>query len=382
MLFETPELHDIEVDVLGRIEHLKQVLALRTHEPRRWMGSIRRQMFARAIQGSNTIEGYTATVDDVGAIIDREDPLNAKDETLLALQGYRDAMTYVIQVAQDPHFECGTQLFKSLHFMMAGYDLTKSPGRWRSGVVYVRNDETGEIVYEGAPAEDVPVLMEELSAHLGSELKTDSIVRAAMTHLNLVMVHPFRDGNGRMGRALQSLVLARDSVLSPVFMSIEEYLGANTDDYYRVLAEVGAGRWDPTRDARPWIRFNLTAHLRQAATMARRIDEAERLWDELERIVDRSRVPERAIHALYDAAMGWRVRRSTYRSVLEHAGEPISEQAATRDLKSLVEAELLVPYGEKRGRFYASGPSLQHVRNEMVHGRPPRDDSDPFASAS
>ncbi len=382
MLFETPELDDTEIDVLDRIEGLKQALALRTHEPRRWVGSIRRQMFARAIQGSNTIEGYTATVDDVGAIIDREEPLNTKDETLLALQGYRDAMTYVIQVAQDPHFECGTQLFKSLHFMMTGYDLAKSPGRWRPGVVYVRNDETGEIVYEGAPAEEVPLLMEELSASLRSGPQTHSIVRAAMAHLNLVMVHPFRDGNGRMGRALQSLVLAGDGALSPVFMSIEEYLGCNTGDYYRVLAEVGAGRWDPTRDARPWIRFNLTAHLRQAATMARRIDEAERLWDELEHIVDRSHVQDRAIHALYDAAMGWRVRRSTYKAVLESAGEPISEQAATRDLKALVEADLLLPNGEKRGRFYLAGPVLQRVRGEMVRGRLPLDDSDPFAIIS
>lgn len=382
MLFEEPELDELEIDVLARIEVLKGVLALRLHEPRRWIGSARRQMFARAIQGSNTIEGYTATVDDVGAIVDREEPLNAKDETRLALEGYRDAMTYILQIAQDPDLQCSTQLVKSLHFMMTGYDLDKSPGRWRPGVVYVRNDETGEIVYEGAPAEEVPALMEELSANLQAGVPEKSIVHGAMAHLNLVMVHPFRDGNGRMGRALQSLVLAGDGVLSPVFMSIEEYLGRDTDNYYRVLAEVGRGIWNPSGDARPWIRFNLTAHLRQATTMVRRIDEAERLWGELERMVDRSRVPERTIHALYDATMAWRVRRSTYQAVLEHAGEPISEQAATRDLKLLVDAELLIPHGEKRGRFYSSGPTLQKLRSELIHARPSRVETDPFADRS
>jgi Fic family protein len=266
--------------------------------------------------------------------------------------------------------------------MMTGYDLDKSPGRWRPGVVYVRNDETGEIVYEGAPAEEVPALMEELSANLQAGVPEKSIVHGAMAHLNLVMVHPFRDGNGRMGRALQSLVLAGDGVLSPVFMSIEEYLGRDTDNYYRVLAEVGRGIWNPSGDARPWIRFNLTAHLRQATTMVRRIDEAERLWGELERMVDRSRVPERTIHALYDATMAWRVRRSTYQAVLEHAGEPISEQAATRDLKLLVDAELLIPHGEKRGRFYSSGPTLQKLRSELIHARPSRVETDPFADRS
>ena len=127
MLFEAPELDELEIGVLARIEDLKGVLALRLHEPRRWIGSIRRQMFARTIQGSNTIEGYTATVDDVGAIVAREEPFNVKDETRLALEGYRDAMTYIMQVAQDPGLECSTQLIKGLHFMMTGYDLEKSP---------------------------------------------------------------------------------------------------------------------------------------------------------------------------------------------------------------------------------------------------------------
>jgi Fic family protein len=224
--------------------------------------------------------------------------------------------------------------------------------------------------------------MDELAAGLNDSPVVDGIVEAAMTHLNLVMVHPFRDGNGRMARALQSLVLARDGVLSPVFMSIEEYLGRNTEDYYRVLAEVGDGSWNPARDARPWIRFNLTAHLRQASIMSRRIDEAERLWDGLEHLVAKSGVPERSIHALYDAAMGWRVRRSMYQSVLEHAHEAISDQAATRDLKALVDAGLLVPRGEKRGRFYVGGASLMELREQALRIRSPKDESDPFAGVS
>ena len=79
------------------------------------------------------------------------------------------------------------------------------------------------------------------------------------------MVHPFKDGNGRMARCLRSLVLAREGIpLSPVFLSIEEYLGRNTQAYPEVLAQVGDGEWQPYRESRPWIRFTLTAHLHQA----------------------------------------------------------------------------------------------------------------------
>jgi Fic family protein len=381
MLFRQPELESVEIDVLGQIGELKKALRYRTYEPRRWDGSLRRLLFARAIQGSNTIEGYTVAIDDAAAIADREEPLDASAETRLALQGYRDAMTYVIQIAQDPYFHYDAQLFKGMQFMMTGYDLSKSPGRWRPGAVYVRNDETGEIVYEGAPVEDVPGLMDELVDDLEGSSSVDPTIAGAMAHLNLALVHPFRDGNGRMARGLQSLVLAREGELAPVFMSIEEYLGHNTDAYYAVLGEVGASSWDPERDARPWILFCLTAHLRQANTMVRRIAETEQLWDQLERIIERDAIPYRTIYALYDATMGWRIRRATYQSILDNMGEPISDQVATRDLRLLVEAELLVPHGEKRGRYYVGGAPLYDARHALTKSRP-RDDADPFASAS
>ena len=70
-----------------------------------------------------------------------------------------------------------------------------------------------------------------------------------MAHLHLVSVHPFRDGNGRISRIVQSLVLAREGLLAPEFVSIEEYLGRNTEAYYATLAE-GPGRaYQPERDA-------------------------------------------------------------------------------------------------------------------------------------
>jgi uncharacterized protein (DUF2461 family) len=68
-------------------------------------------------------------------------------------------------------------------------------------------------------------------------------------------------------------------------MSIEEYLGRNTRSYYDVLALTGGGSWQPERDTRPWIRYTLTAHLRQARTMLQRVKESERMWSELETLI-------------------------------------------------------------------------------------------------
>ncbi|WP_407289274.1 Fic family protein [Streptomyces sp. BP-8] len=79
-----------------------------------------------------------------------------------------------------------------------------------------------------------------------------------MAHLNLVSIHPWRAGNGRMSRAVHTLVLAREGVLAPKFSSIEEWLGAddfNTREYSAALRTVQAGTWQPRRDAHSWIHF-------------------------------------------------------------------------------------------------------------------------------
>lgn len=71
-----------------------------------------------------------------------------------------------------------------------------------------------------------------------------------MAHLNLVKIHSWRDGNGRMSRCLHTLVLARDGVLAPEFSSNEEWLGVgrNTYAYYDALGEVGGPTWQSDND--------------------------------------------------------------------------------------------------------------------------------------
>jgi Fic family protein len=334
--------------------------------------------FARAVQGSNSIEGYNASLDDVVAAVEGEPTLEADEETQLALAGYRDAMTYVLQIADDETLDVDEGLLKSLHFMMLKYDLSKNPGRWRPGAVYVRQGESGEIVYEGAPVEEVAGLIGAMFRDLDQD-GTSVVIKAAMAHLNLVMIHPFSDGNGRMARCLQTLVLARDKVLAPVFASIEEFLGRNTDTYYSMLADVGAGSWHPERDARPWIRFCLRAHYTQVRTMLRRREEIEALWNASLAIVGEKSLPERCASGVMDAAYGLRLRRRSYRSSAEAVtGDEISDLTASRDLKALVDAGMLTAVGERRGRYYVASDEVTALRAKVRTERSPKVVDDPF----
>ena len=337
--------------------------------------------FNRAVRGSNSIEGFNASLEDAIAVDLDEDPPDAAKETRQALAGYRNAMTYVLQLTDEPKPIHSEQLLKGLHFMMVGHDLVARPGRWRAGDIFVRDEQAGSITYQGPDVDLVGPLMERLVAAL-NEAEQDppdptartAIVTAAMAHLNLIMIHPFRDGNGRMARALQTLVLARQGIGNPIFSSIEEYLGTDTTTYYKVLQSVGGRTWQPANDTRPWIRFVLTAHLRQGRRVFRRIRETERLWDELEDLLRRRSLPDRCIDALASAAWGLSIRTGTYRAAV---GD-ISDATASRDLLRLTAAGLLVPHGQNRGRRYRAAPELRVLREAIIADRDPNDEQDPF----
>jgi Fic family protein len=249
--------------------------------------------------------------------------------------------------------------------MMLGHEMSKHPGQWRPGSIFVVNQKSGETVYEGPDVELINDLVEELVEYLKYNTGDPTVVKAAMAHLNLTMIHPFKDGNGRMARALQTLVIALDGILHPIFSSIEEWLGQNTEEYYLVLAMTGQGHWNPERSAQVWMRFCLKAHYQQAATLIRRNEEYARLFDAIAALLEQKGMPERAGLPVFDAALGFKVTNARYRVDAE-----VTELTASRDLKRLSEARLIIPVGEKRGRTYSASDILKSIRTDTRLPRP------------
>ncbi len=357
MIYATPALAAEDTEILEWIARQKEQLRYTVAQaPNRWTGVLRRNTFARALQGSNSIEGINASLSDAAAIIDDEKPETVEEETYRALMGYRNALTYVLQTHDDPYFEMNAQVIKGLHFIMLSYDLTKMPGQWRPGAIVVVRDPGGDLVYEGPDPALVPDLMNEFVASLAPDAKINPIVRGAMAHLNLTMIHPFKDGNGRMARALQTLVMARDGVLSPVFCSIEEWLGRNTDAYYNILGEIGQGKWHPENSALPWVRFCIRAHYQQAATLIQRSRAMSRAFEAIDKIIKAQGLLERMAISLVDATFGFKIRAGQYQK-----DNDVSDVVASRDLRKLCDLGLLHPVGEKRGRYYIADKPLQDI---------------------
>ena len=345
-------------EATARIRHdLRRYVAA---EPRRWTGLVARMTRARALAASNSVEGIHVSDEDAIAAIDREDPANTDRETWQAVFGCREAMDYILQRCRGPSFTITEDVLLAVHFMICQSDLKANPGQYRPGWVGVRNTRTGEVLHEGVDRDRLEPLIDELLDYVNQAEVESVFLRAAMAHLNLAMLHPFSDGNGRTARCIHTAVLASDGIVAPIFSSIEEYIGRNHQQYYDVLAEVGGGAWQPARDAKPWVRFCLSGHYVQAQTLLRRMREIERLYTELSEMVVAGGLPERMTLALVQAATGGRVRNASYR-----VSADVSKNLASRDLKLLVDAGFLVPEGERRGRFYKPAPAVAEIRQKL-----------------
>lgn len=360
MLYEAPPIARNIGERLAELDELRRQLGQQVGQGGLWLGTLRRLVQATSIESSTSIEGFHVPTEDAVAIVSGEQSPSPDDENRLAVACYARAMERVGVMAGDPGFHWNDRVILDLHFDACYFQQDKSPGRWRTGPIGVTGGD-GRFLYQAPDAELIPSLMAEVVDWLErSELDAHVVVRAAMAHLHLVSVHPFRDGNGRISRITQSLVLAREGLLSPEFASIEEYLGAHTHDYYRVLQEVQGGSYQPHRDATPWIDFCIEAHLAQARRRLEQIEQAASRWARLEQLVEERGWPDRLVIALEQALIGG-TDRTRY-----SAEADISPASATNDLRRLLDAGLITQLGRGRNTRYQASDSLRQRVGRLV----------------
>ena len=375
MLFQTPPLHEREAEVIEEIERIRRQLAL--PKLRTWPGLPWRAIHDRILQASKNPALGNLQLENVGPA-EEEGPAAEHDgqsveEAWAGAPGYHVALSFVLQLAEAPDFAIDEGTLRALHFMMVGHEPNVTPGRWRRRTIAVTNRGTGRLVYTAPRPGLIPGLVAELLAQLNAEDGTPAHVRAAMAHLNLTAIHPFLDGNGRMGRTLHTFVLAREGITAPPFASIDEYLSVKTPAFYKALDEVDEGEWRPERDARPWVRFCLTAHLWQARTLMRRTQEYDSLWEALEVEVRRRELPEHATSALAQAAIGGSLTAALFES-----SAMVAAREASDTLERLAQAGLLVGTSAAGGHSYLAADAVKAIYARAREPRTP--EPDPFAT--
>lgn len=352
MIFSTPTLTAELKTRLDELDRFRVELGREVGRAVPWMGTLRRQVRASTVEGSTAIEGFSVAPGEALALVGGDRQPDAGDESRMAVACYARAMDHVRAMTLDPAFAWSERAILDLHFDACFFQRDHRPGNWRTDPVGITGAD-GALVYRAPDAGDVPVLMAEVVEWLErGDLDAHAVVRAAMAHLHVVSVHPFHDGNGRVSRIVQSLVLAREGLLSPEFGSIEERLSRHPAEYYAALNEAHGPTYQPDRDATGWVSFCVDAHLAQARQRLAQIEAAAARWARLEDLVASRNWPDRLVIALEQALIGG-TDRAAYATEAE-----VSPATASADLRRLTDAGLLEQLGKGRGIRYQAGEDL------------------------
>lgn len=262
---------------LNRIDSLAGTLKAMPMTPLT-RSNIDRECLARAIHGTNGIEGSRLGLPEIRDIlICPETAVTAEQREVL------NADLTFNQIRRRkplPLAELAENTIKDIHDLVAlGVDyLDQAPGEYRTGNIVVGS-------YLCPPALEVPILMSLMTDYLNTRtvMTMHPIVRALLAHFYLVSIHPFADGNGRVARAIEAYLLYHGGYSQIGFFSLAAYYNANRADY---IEELNRARFENNGELRDWVIFGLEgfqAELEErqrlvfdsvrAATLARYLEE-------------------------------------------------------------------------------------------------------------
>ena len=311
----TPEILKLVADISASIGALTGPTALA--KPLR----LRKADSVRTIHHTLKIEGNSLTEEQVTAVLaGRRVMGKAKDirEVLNVAAVYEQLHAF------DPASE--KDFLRAHGMLMDG--LIAHPGKYRTQVVGIAKGE--EVQHIAPPHERVPFLMRSLFGYVADAADL-ALIQACVFHYEMELIHPFVDGNGRMGRLWQALILGQTHP-SLAHLSIETLVSAQQSGYYQALAES-----DRDGESTPFLTFMLTL-IRQA------------LEDELKRQARRATATDR----LYDFAATARAPFSRRDYLAAHPN--LSTATASRDLHLGLSLGLLVKRGEGNQSRYEINP--------------------------
>ncbi|HVR18732.1 MAG TPA: Fic family protein [Polyangiaceae bacterium] len=277
---------------------------------------LRKENRIRTIRDSLAIEGNKLSREQVTAILEGRRVLGAPRDILEVTNAVR---AYERSDAFDPYAE--ESLLRAHAVFMRG--LVTETGKYRSGGVGILKGS--RVTHVAPPAKRVPGAMRDLFAFLRRDLETPALVRAVVFHYELEFIHPFTDGNGRLGRFWQHL-LSRKAFPIFEYVPVESLVRARQDDYYEALE-----RSDRSGTCDRFIELMLSIALEGVSELAPELRSATvTAKDRLERA--RQKLGRR-----------W-FSRKEYRALFPE----LSTATASRDLRGGVDSGRLVLRGTRR----------------------------------
>ena len=199
------------------------------------------EAMVRSVHHGTHIEGNELNLTQAEKVLQGEEVV-ARQRDVQEVINYRKVMEFVdkLQVINDK-LQVDENLIKKLHVMTVEKVLSPDKcGEYRKSQVVIKNNQTGEVTFRPPPAISVPFQIRDLIAFINSSNSQDihPVLRSGIVHYEFVRIHPFVDGNGRVARALSTLLLFQEGYDIRKFFSLEEYFDRDAGTYYSSLQSV------------------------------------------------------------------------------------------------------------------------------------------------
>jgi Fic family protein len=290
---------------------------------------------------SSKIEGTQATFDEVlqheaGMLVRDEN----KEKDIQEISNYRS--TLILAEKELKEKPITLFLIRQMHgeLMTSVRGENKDPGKFREIQNWI--GKPGSPIGEATYIPPEPPMMSEHLQNFESYIQGDDLdvlIQSAIVHAQFELIHPFLDGNGRIGRLLIPLFLFYKKRLKRPMFYLSEYLESNREAYYTKLHSISTdGKWDE------WIGFYLKAVKEQGRRNAKRVENILQLYEEVRikiRDLTRSEYTNDIVNSLFDKPL--------FRSSDIQKRTIIPKQTLMPILKKLIEGKIIVPIREAKG---------------------------------
>jgi Fic family protein len=348
---------------VGRVEAAKGVVDNAPLIPA-WEKSFQQDAAFRTVHYGTHIEGNDLSLGQARLIFENieddnhERPANvianqvgvsARERDIQEIINYRKVLDYLDSLREK------TQKFtryleseiKRIHKLTVDKILEpESSGEYRTTKVVVKDASTGEVTYRPPNPVEVPYQVQHFLEWLNSFVSKDihPVLRAGIAHYEIARIHPFVDGNGRVARAMATLILFRENYDIKRFFSLEEHYDKNPAEYYQALNSVAI-----TGSMTQWLEYftlGLVQELDKVKERVRELSLDERMLNRLGQQISLSERQIKLIEFL-------REHEAMYMKDAAKLLPMISEDTILREVKGLMEKDLVHKIGKTKGSYYA-----------------------------
>jgi Fic family protein len=225
---------------------------------------------------SSRIEGTRTEVEE--AVLRKEDILPEKKNDWQEVQNYIDAMNYAVEKLSV--LPVSTRLLKATHKILldGARGKTKLPGEYRTSQNWIGGASLKDAIFIPPHHEELGELMGDMENFLhNANINVPRLIRIALTHYQFESIHPFLDGNGRIGRLLIPLYLVGEQLLAKPTLYLSAYFEKHKGLYYDNLMMVRT-----SNNLSQWVKFFLAAIIETCEDGVKTFEQIFRLRDELE----------------------------------------------------------------------------------------------------